>query len=192
MIDSFIYFLIYAFIYLLIYFFLYLFLSLFIYLFIYFIYLSFHASKDFSFLFSFPTFAAILYIWMWSEIRSVWNIYILPDWLNIFGSFLYWISSASQHSYSSNSYLVMRRIELFASCVELLAVAGWAMQWYWEYYMDLTNIPLSCVGRGFTLDDPGRAFLNFLEHVLFLSLPRRYNVASFFTQVPSPVIFSSL
>ena len=32
---------------------------------------------------------AILYMWMWSEIRSVWDIYILPDWLNIIGIYMY-------------------------------------------------------------------------------------------------------
>lgn len=99
--------------------------------------------------------SAILYIWMWSEIRSVWDMYILPDWLNIFGSFLYWLS-ASQYTYQQpNSMLVVRRIELFASTVEVIAIVGWCLQWYWEYYADLATIPLSCIGRGFTLDDPG-------------------------------------
>lgn len=99
--------------------------------------------------------SAILYIWMWSEIRSVWDMYILPDWLNIFGSFLYWLS-ASQYTYQQpNSMLIVRRIELFASTVEVIAIVGWCLQWYWEYYADLATIPLSCVGRGFTLDDPG-------------------------------------
>lgn len=94
---------------------------------------------------------------MWSEIRSVWDMYILPDWLNIFGSFLYWLS-ASQYTYQQpNSMLVVRRIELFASTVEVIAIIGWCLQWYWEYYADLATIPLSCVGRGFTLDDPGTA-----------------------------------
>jgi hypothetical protein len=32
---------------------------------------------------------AILYMWMWSEIRSVWDVYILPDWLNIVGMYVY-------------------------------------------------------------------------------------------------------
>ena len=44
---------------------------------------------------------AILYIWMWSEIRSVWHWYIIPDWLNIFGSFLYWLSSSSSQYQTS-------------------------------------------------------------------------------------------
>ena len=101
-------------------------------------------------------FTAILYIWMWSEIRSVWNIYILPDWLNIFGSLLYWLS-ASQYIYDQpHALLAVRRIQLFASCIEVLATLGWCVQWYCEYNSDLVNIPMSCIGRGFTLDDPGK------------------------------------
>ena len=93
---------------------------------------------------------------MWSEIRSVWNIYILPDWLNIFGSLLYWLS-ASQYIYDQpHALLTVRRIQLFASCIEVLATIGWCVQWYCEYNADLINIPLSCIGRGFTLDDPGK------------------------------------
>ena len=92
---------------------------------------------------------------MWSEIRSVWNIYILPDWLNIFGSLLYWLS-ASQYIYDQpHALLAVRRIQLFASCIEVLATVGWCVQWYWEYNTDLVNIPMSCIGRGFTFDDPG-------------------------------------
>ena len=99
--------------------------------------------------------SAVLYIWMWSEIRSVWDLYILPDWLNIFGSFLYWLSASQYNDQQPRSLLNIRRIELFASCVEVLATAGWCGQWYAEYFTDLATIPLSCVGRGFTLDDPG-------------------------------------
>ena len=108
---------------------------------------------------------------MWSELRSVWSMYMLPDWLNIFGSFLYWVStSSSQYSHSPDTHLLMRRIELFASCVEILAVVGWGVQWYYEYYTDLVNIPLSCVGRGFTLDDPGERerFLFHLHHFIII------------------------
>ena len=86
----------------------------------------------------------------------MWNIYILPDWLNIFGSLLYWLS-ASQYIYDQpHALLTVRRIQLFASCIEVLATIGWCVQWYCEYNADLINIPLSCIGRGFTLDDPGK------------------------------------
>jgi hypothetical protein len=86
----------------------------------------------------------------------VWNVYILPDWLNIFGSLLYWLS-ASQYIYDQpHALLTVRRIQLFASCIEVLATIGWCVQWYCEYNADLINIPLSCIGRGFTLDDPGK------------------------------------
>ena len=35
---------------------------------------------------------AVLYIHMWAELRSVWSWYLIPDWINMNNSVLYWTS----------------------------------------------------------------------------------------------------
>jgi len=112
-------------------------------------------------------FDAILYLWMWLELMSLKHFLLTPDWLNLLGALIY-ITSTSlyKYQYENNSsnpnekgdktifFGVVRRLELSASVLELAMSFGWVWQWFVEYRSDLIRDPFSCVGRGFTLDDP--------------------------------------
>lgn len=29
---------------------------------------------------------ALMYLWMWAEIRPIFSVFLLPDWLNLLGN----------------------------------------------------------------------------------------------------------
>ena len=103
---------------------------------------------------------AVLYIWMWAEVRTVWSLYITPDWINIMNSLIYWTSGwlyAYEYTPAGDQtdvYFFTRKLELFAGLMDLVACFGWIYQWYHEFVTDLAHSPHCTVGRGFTLDDP--------------------------------------
>lgn len=112
---------------------------------------------------------AAMYLYMWSELRPLNSLFLLPDWLNLLGAIIYLVSAwyyplafadtttgglkvslvINQHYFSVVNYL-----DFLGCALELLASLGWVVQWYVDYCTDLLVNPLSCIGRGFTLDDP--------------------------------------
>jgi len=102
---------------------------------------------------------AFMYIWVWrTEGYPYFHRVMIPEALNILEASLYMVTAMMyQHeSYGADGDSLpaaddpvlknVQRLEMGASCVELLAACGWATTWYMTY----PRIP----GRGWTFDDP--------------------------------------
>jgi len=139
------------------------------------------AAKMYSILSYMHIINAIMYLWMWAEIRSVFSLFLLPDWLNLVGAILYFCSawlypyaywdqglstdpsslpttihpSTILTAESGKYFRWVRSLELLAAVIELVASFGWNLQWYLDYLHDLATHPGGWLGgRGFSLDDP--------------------------------------
>jgi len=137
---------------------------------------------------------AIMYLYMWTELRTIFSLFILPDWLNLLGSLLYLVSgwllplAYDEEHYDEKIrrsaiinmkwFVVVRLLEIVAGSVELIATFGWNIQWYLDYMQDLLLNPIACVGRGFTLDDPD-SWAN-VTLVIAASFYFRYNMVVLF------------
>jgi len=109
---------------------------------------------------------ALMYIWVWRcEGYPFLHRIMIPEFLNVIEASLYMVTAMmySHERYDNNVSSTdvqdtiptvgddpvlrdVQRIEMVASCVELLAACGWATTWYITY----PRIP----GRGWTFDDP--------------------------------------
>ncbi|CAF1216522.1 unnamed protein product [Adineta ricciae] len=91
---------------------------------------------------------AILLCWAWRE-RSVFDIVMIPEYLNIIQAILYLWSAMwypKQDTLGGYFTMAVHKIELVASVIGLFAAIGWIVSWFLTY----TRI----FGRGYTLDDP--------------------------------------
>lgn len=100
---------------------------------------------------------AFMYIWVWkNEGYPLCHKIMIPEFLNILEASLYMCTAmmygherydGDQNDAATDPVLRdVQKIEMAASCVELLAACGWATTWYMTYPRQ--------PGRGWTLDDP--------------------------------------
>lgn len=87
-------------------------------------------------------------------------MFCLPDWLNgVCAVFYLGTGFCAPYMYNDEGaptdiFVKVRRIELFLSILECVAVIGWIYQWYAGFLNDLRLRPRLSRGRGWTLDDP--------------------------------------
>lgn len=103
--------------------------------------------------------AAAHRVWR-GEHQNIYTMFCLPDWLNgVCAAFYLGTGFCAPYMYDDNGsptniFVKVRRIELFLSVLECIAVVGWLYQWYALFVTDLRLRPRQCRGRGWTFDDP--------------------------------------
>lgn len=103
-------------------------------------------------------FISLMFIMTWKDGKHWLDSVILADYIDLFAS-VWMLLAAGMYSNVRNSdtidgILVVRRIEVAAWLLEIVASFGWLYSWYITYYEEFGSKPEPTPNRGWTLDDP--------------------------------------